>query len=265
MNINDLYCIDNVEGMGQLPDNFVDLTITSPPYADMRKYDLFKGIHPDKYVDWFLPIGKEIFRILKPNGSFILNINDKVVSGFRHTYVFSLVLELEKIGFRLWERFFWIKPNPIPGMGGKRFRDATEYIFWFSKEKPRVYIQNVKTKSLTSEKSKRNRPEYELSRSGHNFTKRETSERFPNMVVPKNIIEIPLGKTYKEAGNHVAIYPEGIPEFFIKSCTQINDLVFDPFIGSGTTAVVAKRLNRDYLGFDISSEYINIAKKRLGE
>lgn len=118
MDINKIYCIDNIAGMSKLKSSTIQLVVTSPPYADMRKYQDFKGIHPDKYVEWFLPIGKEIFRVLNDGGSFVLNINDKVVNGFRHTYVFSLVLELEKLGFNLWERFFWNKPNPMPRNGG---------------------------------------------------------------------------------------------------------------------------------------------------
>lgn len=231
----------------------------------MRRYKNFNGVRPDKYVEWFLPRAEQILRITKNNSSFILNINDKTVDGFRHTYVFSLVLELEKLGFKLWERFFWIKSNPMPGMGGKRFRDATEYIFWFSKGKPIVFMDSVKVPSTTKESSKHNRPNFELSRSGHNFTKRKTSERFPSMVVPKNIIEVSLGKTYRDAGDHVAIYPTEIPEFFIKACTKVGDLVFDPFVGSGTTSKVSKILGRNYLGFDISQDYINIANKRINE
>ncbi len=265
METNKIYCIDNIAGMSQLGNNTVQLILTSPPYADMRKYQDFKGIHPDKYVDWFLPIGKEIFRILNDGGSFVLNINDKVVNGFRHTYVFSLVLELEKLGFNLWERFFWNKPNPMPGMGGKRFRDATEYIFWFSKGKPYVDMKSVKVPSITHSKNKIGRPEFEMSRSGSNFTKRETSERFPDMVVPLNVLTIKLGNSYKTAGNHPAIFPEQIPEFFIKSATKKGDLVLDPFSGSGTTCLVAKKLERQYIGFDITEEYVQNSNRRLSE
>lgn len=255
--------MDNVIGMNGLDGSSVQLVVTSPPYADMRKYKDFKGVHPDKYVEWFLPIGKEIYRVLKDDGSFVLNINDKVVGGFRHTYVFSLVLELEKIGFKLWERFFWNKPNPMPGMGGKRFKDSTEYIFWFSKSKPYVDISSVKVKSQTKEKNKHGRPEYEISRSGSNFAKRETSERFPDMVVPTNVLTIKLGNSYKSAEKHPAIFPEQIPEFFISCASKPDDLVLDPFSGSGTTCKVAKDLKRKYIGFDITKEYVESSKKRL--
>lgn len=264
MEINKLYCIDNVEGMKKLPDNFVDLTITSPPYADMRKYETFSGIHPDKYVEWFLPISSEILRIAKPSGSFILNINDKVVNGFRHTFVFSLVLEMEKQGWGLYDRLFWVKRNPMPGKRGGRCRDATEYLFWFSKtNRPKIRIDSVKhpkkdTKDRTNEL-------YGTYRSGHNTKKRETSQRFPDMVTPLNILEVPLGNQYKSAGSHVAVYPERLPEFFIKYLTDPNDIVFDPFVGSGTTAKIAKVLGRKYLGFDVSQKYIDIANKRISE
>ncbi len=264
MDYNKIYCVDNIKGMSQLENNSIQLVVTSPPYADMRKYQDFKGIHPDKYVEWFIPIGNEIFRILNNGGSFVLNINDKVVNGFRHTYVFSLVLELERLGFNLWERFFWNKPNPMPGMGGKRFRDATEYIFWFTKGKPYLNINAVKTDSVSSEKIKKNAT-FGVSRSGSNFTVRTTSKRYPEKVVPTNVLTIKLGNTYKIAEKHPAIFPEQIPEFFIKSATKIGDVVLDPFSGSGTTCFVANKLERKYIGFDITEEYVQSSNRRLNE
>lgn len=149
-------------------------------------------------------------------------------------------------------------------MGGKRFRDATEYIFWFTKGKPYLDMDAVKTESISSEKIK-NKATFGVSRSGSNFTVRTTSKRYPEKVVPTNILTIKLGNTYKSAEKHPAIFPEQIPEFFIKSTTKKLDIVLDPFSGSGTTCFVAKKLERSYIGFDITKDYVDGSNRRLSQ
>ena len=151
--VDGIHHMDCLEGMKQLPDESIDLVITSPPYADMRAYEGgFEGFHPDKYVAWFLPYVAEISRILKPTGSFILNINDKASQGFRHPFVFELIFaihnandycklkEIEPLdmnNLRLFERLFWNKGKFLPQ--SNRFGDKVEYIFWFSKTDKRVF------------------------------------------------------------------------------------------------------------------------------
>jgi DNA modification methylase len=108
MNVNQIYQGDSLELLKQLPDNTVDLVITSPPYADLKVYIDNPGILADNYVEWFLPICNEICRVIKPTGSFILNINDKVEGGFRHPYVFDLISQIHKrTELKMFERLFW--------------------------------------------------------------------------------------------------------------------------------------------------------------
>jgi site-specific DNA-methyltransferase (adenine-specific) len=149
--VDGIHHMDSLEGMRALPDASVDLVITSPPYADMKVYEGgFNGFHPDVYVRWFLPYVSEIARILKPTGSFILNINDKVVDTFRHPFLFELIYAIhnpEKYaraeqtemvpmhGLRLYERLFWNKGKYLANP--HRFGDKLEYLFWFSKTKQR--------------------------------------------------------------------------------------------------------------------------------
>src|SRR2546426_3779608 len=97
---------DSLSVLREMPANFVDLIVTSPPYADSRK-KTYGGIHPDKYVEWFSPISAELKRVLKPNGTFILNIKEKVVGSERHTYVIELVLHLRRQGWLWTEEFIW--------------------------------------------------------------------------------------------------------------------------------------------------------------
>jgi site-specific DNA-methyltransferase (adenine-specific) len=106
-----------------LASSSVDLIITSPPYADQRK-DTYGGVHPDRYVEWFLPISAELKRVLKPEGSFILNIKERVVNGERHTYVLELIIALRKQGWLWTEEYIWHKRNSYPGKWPNRFRDG---------------------------------------------------------------------------------------------------------------------------------------------
>ena len=123
---------DSRDELTKLPDNSVDLIITSPPYADSRA-STYGGIKPDDYVEWFLPFTKELLRVLKPDGTFILNIKEKVVDGERHTYVINLILAMREQGWLWTEEFIWHKKNCYPGRWPNRFRDAWERLLQFNK------------------------------------------------------------------------------------------------------------------------------------
>jgi site-specific DNA-methyltransferase (adenine-specific)/site-specific DNA-methyltransferase (cytosine-N4-specific) len=134
MELNNIYQGDSLELLKKLPDNSVDLVITSPPYSTLKVYIDNPGILADNYVEWFLPICNEICRVIKPTGSFILNINDKVENGFRHPYVYDLISQIHKrTDLKMFERLFWNKLKSLPNRA--RFGDRIEYLFWFAKEK----------------------------------------------------------------------------------------------------------------------------------
>jgi len=114
---------DCLNVLKRLPDDCVDLVVTSPPYADRRKTS-YGGIHPDRYVEWFMPIASQLKRVLKPEGSFVLNIKEKTYDGERHTYVLELILEMRKDGWLWTEEYVWHKKNCYPGRWPNRFRDA---------------------------------------------------------------------------------------------------------------------------------------------
>ena len=130
----DIFLGDCKEILKLIDNNSVDLIVTSPPYADQRK-NTYGGIAPDKYVEWFLPISKELLRVLKPTGTFILNIKEKVVDGERSTYVMELILEMRKQGWLWTEEFIWHKKKCYPGKWSNRFRDAWERLLQFNKTK----------------------------------------------------------------------------------------------------------------------------------
>lgn len=125
---------DCAEELKNLEDNSIDLIITSPPYADQRK-QTYGGKHHDHYVEWFLPISEQLLRVLKPSGTFILNIKERVVSGERHTYVLELIMAMREQGWLWTEEFVWHKKNCYPGKWPNRFRDAWERLLQFNKTK----------------------------------------------------------------------------------------------------------------------------------
>jgi site-specific DNA-methyltransferase (adenine-specific) len=331
LTLDTIYHGNSLDGMKFIADCSIDLVITSPPYADMKVYaGGFAGFHPDNYVKWFLPYVSEIARILKPTGSFILNINDKSQDGFRHPFIFELIFAIHNIegyckmknldvldmhGLKLFERLFWNKGKYLAHP--KRFGDKVEYLFWFSKTKERKFNMDPMRLEYDAKSVKRmQRPllkrfvresgeevvEYKqggegswapnelgalpsvLVEEGAMLHVKPVVENLPegtvligdnlddyNLVIQPKIGDKPHPSTVvnigsearRIAGNHVAVYPERLVNYFIQGSTDPGDVVLDPFMGTGTTAVVAKALGRHYYGFDISDDYVRTAMERI--
>jgi len=261
----DIYHGDSREQLKLLPDNSIDLIVTSPPYADQRK-NTYGGIHPDQYVKWFLPISAQLLRVLKPTGTFILNIKEKVVEGERSTYVMELILEMRKQGWLWTEEFIWHKKNCYPGKWPNRFRDAWERLLQFNKHRkfnmyqeevmvPMGEWANLRLKNLSETDKIRDN-----SKVGSGFGKNISNWINRDKAYPTNVLHLATECNNK---NHSAAFPEGLPEWFIKLFTKENDTVLDPFMGSGTTLIVANRMRRNSIGIDIVSEYCETVKKQL--
>lgn len=245
--------------------NSVDLIVTSPPYADSRE-NTYGGIAPSKYVEWFTPISKELLRVLKTDGSFILNIKERVVKGERHTYVIELILEMRKQGWLWTEEYLWHKKNCYPGKWPNRFRDSWERLLHFTKNKHfRMYQDTVmvptgdwansRLKKLSIVDKKRDESKV---RSG--FGKNVSNWIGRDKAYPTNVLHLATECANK---NHSATFPRALPEWFIKLLSKNNDIVLDPFSGSGTTALVASELGRRYIGIELQAEYVKIAKAAL--
>jgi site-specific DNA-methyltransferase (adenine-specific) len=263
LELNKIHQMDCLEGMNQLiPDNSIDLVMTSPPYANLRGYgkEGVGRINPDDYVEWFKPIAKEIYRCLKPSGSFILNINDRVVNGERHLYVFDLVAALKReVGFKYFERFIWLKKACHAWSSPRKVTDEIEYVFWFYKENYTLNIDDIRREY--SEASLK-RFQYGYSADKNGFRKDgEKLEANPKGAKPGNLLFLPVSNV--KGHNHVAPYPEELSNWFIKAGSNKGDIVMDPFMGSGTTAVSAVKLGRNFIGFEVVPEYIEIANMRL--
>jgi DNA modification methylase len=263
MELNNLYQGNCLELLKSMESNSVDLVITSPPYADLKKYIDNPGIHPDNYVEWFLPICNEICRVIKPTGSFILNINDKVEDRFRHPYVFDLISELHKrTELKMFERLFWNKLKSLPNRS--RFGDRIEYIFWFAKSKD-FYFNVDEMRTEYSEKSikRMTKPlKKRFARTENDPDEYKDWAPNPKGALPTTLVNI-SSESKRIADNHVAVYPVELVKYFIKGSTKEGDIVLDPFMGTGTTGVAAKSLGRNWIGFDLQEEYIKIAKKRI--
>ena len=264
VNVMEGDCLDKLK---TLKDSSINLIVTSPPYADQRK-STYGGITPDKYVKWFLPITNELFRVLKANGTFILNIKEKVQNGERSTYVIELILEMKKQGWLWTEEFIWHKKNCYPGKWSNRFRDAWERLLQFNKAKQFNMYQDAvmvpmgewaqgRLKNLSDVDKIR-----DTSKVGSGFGKNVSNWLNRQMAYPTNVLHLAT-----ECGNkkHSAAFPPSLPEWFIKLFTKEGDVVLDPFMGSGTTLFVANRLGRSSIGIDIVSEYCDMVMRKLKE
>ena len=265
MEINKVHHIDGVDGLKKLEEQSVDLVITSPPYADMKKYtDGSTGIPVTQYVSWFLPFVEQISRVLKPTGSFILNINDKVSNKFRNPYVYELIYKItSNTDLKLYERLFWNKGKVLSHP--KRFGDKIEYIFWFAKGGD--FTINIDEMRVPYSESSLKRFKKPIKK---RFNRTEGDEGLgykdwgpnPKGALPSTLINIG-SESKRISDNHIAVYPEALTDYFIKGSTNENDLVLDPFMGSGTTGVSAKKLKRNWIGFDNIEKYVNFANSRI--
>ena len=263
------------------PDDSIDLIITSPPYADRREKS-YGGIKPEKYVEWFLPISDQLYRVLKPKGSFILNIKEHVKDGERQTYVLELILALKKKGWLWVEEYCWYKKNSYPGKWPNRFRDTWERCLHFTKQKKfKMYQDAVKVpiwdwkrlrfKSLSEKDFIRS-----ISGTDSHFGRKVSNWLNKKKVYPHNVIVFEKEHfiepetvlhfaTECSNRNHSAVFPMELPSWFIKLFTKKGDLVLDPFVGVGTTAIAAILLGRSYIGIESLDEYVKLAKRNIKE
>ncbi len=253
------------EKLKALESNSIDLIITSPPYADSRSHS-YGGINPDDYVEWFLPISAELLRVLKPDGTFILNIKEKVVDGERHTYVIELILAMRQQGWLWTEEMIWHKKNCYPGKWPNRFRDAWERLLQFNKNRKFKMFQETVMVPMGdwADKRLKNLSETDKvrdpSKAGSGFGKKVANWVGRDKVYPTNVLHM---ATETKNKNHSAVFPEDLPEWFIKLLTQEGDWVLDPFMGSGTTNRVAQRMGRNSIGIEILGEYFNLAQQDI--
>lgn len=251
----------------KLKDSSVDLIFTSPPYANQRK-NTYGGISELGYIEWFKPIAKELFRVLKPTGSFFLNIKPHTNKGERSLYVFELIISLKNdIGFKFIEEYCWTK-NAFPGNLKGRFKNGFEPIYHFTKSNPSDITFNPLAcgTPIKEESVKRAfRKKCDAPKNGSGMTGMNTLNiRELKLARPSNVINVNnVSNQFTLKSKHPATFPEKLVEFFIKSFSNEQDVILDPFAGSGTTGVVAKYTNRQYILIEKEEEYFKLINERL--
>ena len=253
MDINKIYNIDNINGMAQLGKETVDLTVTSPPYDDMRNYN--------GYSFDFERVARGLFYVTKVGGVVVWVVGDGTKNGDETGTSFRQALYFKEIGFNLHDTMIYNKGAQGGAKGSNYcYTQAFEYMFVFSKGKPKSINllkdrENKYVKTGKSSMRKKNGKTIEFTANGTTHSKRT------------NVWDIRggwmVGSTDKIAFEHPATFPEALANDHILSWSNEGDLVFDPFMGSGTTAKMALLNKRNYIGFEISKEYVDIAEQRL--
>ena len=288
--LGDTYLTDSLDMLKALPDDSINAVITSPPYALHFKKEYGNAAKHD-YLEWFLPFAVEIFRVLREDGSFILNIGGSYNEGTptRSLYHFKLLITLvERVGFKLAQECFWFNPAKMPmpaewvTVRRIRIRDSVEYVWWLSKTPwPKADNRAVlKPYSKDMERLNKRGLRRTVRPSGHNikpsFSKVEAGGSIPSNVVEE---ELPIDllrfgnnaandvytERCKKAGVkvHPARFPAALPEFFIKLLTDEGDVVLDPFAGSNTTGAVAEKLQRRWIAVENVEVYLEASKFRF--
>jgi len=250
--LNNIYRSDCIEFMKSMDENSIDLTVTSPPYDELRDY---KGYSFD-----FENIAKQLFRVTKKGGIVVWVVGDKIKKGNKTLTSFKQALHFQQVGFNVHDVMIYRKKN-TPFMRSNAYTNCFEFMFVLSKDSPKTFTP-LKVKTVRQGKEM-----LPFNKGADGVNKKILGELKPEKTMT-NIWEYAVGfggsTSDRLAFEHPAIFPEKLAEDHILSWTKEGDIVFDPMCGSGTTCKMAKKNNRHYIGCDISEEYVKLAKKRLG-
>jgi|ERR1035437_1065764 site-specific DNA-methyltransferase (adenine-specific) len=255
MEFNRIYQENCIETMKRMDDDAVNMTITSPPYDDLRDYN---GYHFP--VD---EIASSLFRKTKPGGVVIWVVADRTVDGDESLTSFKHAFAFRDAGFKVHDTMLYVKNNPIPSDCGRRYRQAFEYMFCFSKGRPQTFNPITEPTKSSGQRIKA----FRITEAGRgNVPDEDIGRQIKSERKVSNIFAYNVGTSSskdKIAFSHPAIFPEKLVEDQIFTWTNIGDVVYDPFMGSGTTAKVAHLMSRKWIGSEISQEYVQIANERM--
>lgn len=266
------YCTNALDLFAQLENDSVALVVTSPPFALKRKKE-YGNVRPEDYVEWFQPFADEIHRVLKPDGSFVIELGGSWNPGkpTRSLYQYELILRLGK-QFHLAQDFYWYNPARLPTpaewvtVRRTRVKDAVSLVWWLSKtEHPaadnrrvlRPYSESMKRLLDVGYKGGRRPSEHVISADA--FSKDNGGAIPPNVLEISNTRSNELYLTECKKAKitpHPARFPAELPEFFVKFLTQPGDLVVDPFAGSNVTGSVAEKLGRRWMTSEMRDDYV---------
>lgn len=260
--LNKTHCGDNCQLIKQLPDACIDFTVTSPPYDDMDLdfNPLSKnGLRTYNGYAWdFKTLATELYRVTKPGGVCVWVVNDPTIDGSE-----SLASSLQKIYFRrvgwnIHDTMIYKRENPPP-LSHNRYEQGFEYVFVLSKNAPRVFNPIMKKSVMVGKKrggTMRNGGKDDLQ-------PKHTLGRYPAQSMRDNVFVYNVGNERDNKGVHPAIFPEALARDHITSWSNPGDLVCDPFSGSGTVAKMCRETGREFIGFEISQAYTDLANRRL--
>src|SRR5687767_10695711 len=253
--INTIFQENCIDTLDRMEDEVIDMTITSPPYDDLRDYN---GYHfPIEQI------AASLFHKTKTGGVVIWVVADRTVNGDETLTSFKHAFAFKDAGFKVHDTMLYVKNNPIPSDCGRRYRQAFEYMFCFAKGQPKTFNPLTEPTKSAGQKIKA----FRITEVGRGNTPDEDIGReIKSERKVTNIFSYNVGTSSskdKVAFTHPAIFPEKLVEDQIYTWTNEGDLVYDCFMGSGTTAKVAQLLNRRWLGSEISAEYVEISRKRL--
>lgn len=265
--INKVICGDCEEVLKNFSEESVNLIFTSPPYLDIsNKYNNgYKGPDSSNYCDWFLPKVSQFSRVLKNDGSFLLNLDTKTENRFKNPYIYKLIDRIvNETNFKLFEVLYWDKLKGLPIRN--RFYTRVEQIFWFAKNKDfKFYVDEFRTKYSPVSINRMKSPikkRFARTQQNQNDGSYKEWQPHPKGSSPSNLIKI-SSESQRICNSHVACFPVKLAEHFIKGCTDLNDIILDPFAGTFSSCLAAKNLGRNYCGIDISQEYCDFGLKRL--
>lgn len=247
--INNIYCENNLDTMARMPDGFIDLTVTSPPYDNLRNYN--------GYSFKFEKVAKELYRVTKPGGVVVWVVGDATVNGSESGTSFRQALFFMECGFRLHDTMIY--QTGKPPLTHNRYEQEFEYMFIFSKGNPKCFnaIRSAKNHFETTNRNKKLRREkdgtHDMGRVNTGTTK-----------IIGNVWYIESGVfDDRKCYEHPAVFPEALAQKHIHSWSNPGDLIYDPFMGSGTVAKMSHLQKRNWIGSEISKEYVDLANKRI--
>lgn len=254
MELNKIYCESNLDTMARMPDNFIDLTVTSPPYDDLRTYN--------GYSFPFEKIAKELYRTTKEGGVVVWIVNDKTEKGSETLNSFRQAIFFSEIGWNIHDTMIYAKNNiPVYDPRNRRYKNGFEFMFVLSKGKPNTYnpIKDILSKKKYSKGVTKRNPDGSM-RNPKDVEFGKYQDRSNVWFFQNGYMQTTKDKI---AFKHPAIFPEQLANDHIISWSNEGDIVYDPFAGSGTTAKMAIKNKRNYIGSEISQEYVDIAEERI--
>ena len=267
IDINKTYNENCLDTMKRMDDNFIKLTITSPPYDDLRTYNKKIGSNTDQFNGYSFPfeeIAKELYRVTQKGGVVVWVVSDAVQNGSETGTSFRQALYFKEMGFNIHDTMIYRKLNPPPN-AGTRYQQLFEYMFVFSKGKPSTTNVGLRDRSnKCNDKRTYRKKKFSRDKDGvFNENDYYVKERVPDFNIWDFYVGGGNSTNDKVAFEHPAIFPEELVKRHIESWSDEKDLIYDPFMGSGTTSKMCLLTNRNFIGSEINEEYCEIEKRRL--